>query len=64
MTQFLSFWFGPTLSSRSLVVTFLIGLAPVSYTWAQSIDVTAATLEQVNQALDEGSLTSERLVEL
>ena len=64
MTQFLSFWFGPTLSSSSLVVTFLIGLAPVSYTWAQSIDVTAATLEQVNQALDEGSLTSERLVEL
>ena len=64
MTQFSSFWFGLTLSSRSLVATFLIGITPVSFSWAQSIDVTAATLEQVNQALDEGTLTSERLVEL
>ena len=64
MTQFSSFWFGRTLSSRSLVATFLIGITPVSFSWAQSIDVTAATLEQVNQALDEGTLTSERLVEL
>ncbi|HCH37218.1 MAG TPA: amidase, partial [Acidobacteria bacterium] len=64
MTQFSSFWFWLTFGSRSLVATFLIGITPVSLSWAQSIDVTAATLEQVNQALDEGTLTSERLVEL
>ena len=64
MTQFSSFCFGLTFTSRSLIATFLIGITPVSFSWAQSIDVTAATLEQVNQALDEGTLTSERLVEL
>ena len=39
-------------------------LGPVGYGAAQQIDVTSATIEDVNRALDEGTLTSERLVEL
>ena len=64
MTRNSHFLFGMALDSRSLVAALLIGIAPASLSWAQSIDVTTATLEQVNQALDEGTLTSERLVAL
>ena len=41
----------------------LLGLACVSVAPAQTVDVTAATIEDINRAFDAGALTSEQLVE-
>ena len=50
---------------RSAVLALLASLSGLlSDAAAQSIDVTSATIEEVNRAFDEGTLTSERLVEL
>ena len=49
---------------RSTVFALLASFSgPVGHGVAQQIDVTAATLEEVNRAFDQGTLTSERLVE-
>ena len=52
--------FGLGLLISALLTTF----GPVSPSSAQTIEITSATLEEVNQAFDEGRLTSEHLVEL
>ena len=46
--------FGLGLLISALLTTF----GPVSPSSAQTIEITSATLEEVNQAFDEGRLTS------
>jgi len=50
---------------RSATLALLASFSgPVRDGAAQQVDVTSVTIEEVNRALDEGTLTSERLVEL
>ena len=46
----------------AFTVVMGVGFAPV--VWAQGFDATVVTIEDLNQAFDTGTLTSERLVEL
>ena len=55
------------MSGRSFrplcVLTLLLALAGVTTAGGQTVDVTAATIEDLNRAFDDGTLTSEQLVE-
>ncbi|MDE2904863.1 MAG: amidase family protein, partial [Acidobacteriota bacterium] len=44
-------------------LTLLLALAGVTAAAGQTFDVTAATIEDLNRAFDDGTLTSEQLVE-
>ena len=52
------------VARRLAILTLLTGLAHPMAVTAQPIDVTSATIEEVNRAFDDGTLTSEQLVEL
>ena len=49
---------------RFAVLTLLTGAALPIAVMAQPIDVTSATIDEVNRAFDDGTLTSEQLVDL
>ena len=49
---------------RFAVLTLLTGAALPVAVMAQPIDVTSATIDEVNRAFDDGTLTSEQLVDL
>ena len=53
-----------TVAGRVLALIAAMGCGFVSVTAAQPLDVTAATIEELNEAFDSGTLTSERLIEL
>ncbi|MDA0681477.1 MAG: amidase family protein [Proteobacteria bacterium] len=52
------------LASRQIHVVVIVAIALSSSVFAEDVELTTASIEDINRAFDTGALTSERLVEL